>query len=97
MSVTTTSRSVAYGMTAPTLDDVRAAVLATHPADGAQVWARLLGAAAVGDDGGDLVDRVVAAMTTGPDRLVAVSARSLLVRLRAYRLLTAGHDRAATA
>lgn len=95
MTISTPPHAATYGLTPPTLDDVRAAVLRTFDEP---TWDRLLHTAGItaGDPGGDpgeVVQWVVAVMCADTDRLLALHGRSQRVRLRAYAHVAAGHDR----
>lgn len=86
------TRVAAYGMSAPTLGSLRAAVLTSFDEP---TWSGLLAAAGVtgGHTDAEAVERVVTTMCAHPDRLLALHGRSQRVRLCAYAHVAAGHDR----
>ena len=87
-----------FGLTRPTVADVRVAVGRTHGRDTTLVWAQLLAAAGLTGHETDetALNRLLDAMTER-DPLSRVTARSMRVRLSSYGSLAATHRQLATA
>jgi putative intracellular protease/amidase len=87
--------SNAYGLEQPTLADARNAVYRVFPgAQGDDRWPALLATAGLAGNETDLeaVQRLVRAMTASRQAVIALCARSLNVRVAAYRHLSATHE-----
>lgn len=82
----------AYGLRRPDLDEIRAAVRRVSPVTADAVWAGLLSSAGLDGPqphGDDAVERVVAAMKTSGDPVIALCARAVTIRLSSYEHLAA--------
>ncbi|GGN81707.1 hypothetical protein GCM10010112_58420 [Actinoplanes lobatus] len=83
--------SAPYGLSRPTLDDARAAVLRVHAGDGARIWNDLLRTAGLTGNEPAGLDRMLAVMHDADPstRLCAVAVK---IRVTAYTQLAAAHS-----
>lgn len=89
---TTESGTGVYGLAQPTVAEVLAALERVHPQEAAQVTARLLAAAQLGggETDRDSVERLLHVMRQDADRVTALCAVAMNIRLTTYdRLLAA--------
>ncbi|GGN42512.1 hypothetical protein GCM10010109_73720 [Actinoplanes campanulatus] len=83
--------SAPYGLSRPTLDDARAAVLRVHAGDGTRIWNDLLHAAGLtGNEPGGL-DRMLAVMHDA-DPSTRLCALAIKIRVTAHTQLAAAHS-----
>ena len=84
----------AYGLSLPTVEDLRQALERGYAADAARVWAQLLNSAGpprTDEDDTEALRRMLAVMKKSQDPVVALCAKSMAIRLASFANLSAAH------